>query len=142
MTVPTSIGSVPHTVSADLQTRLIDYASRVEELRTPSEVLDDLCAITTSGLPLSVLGAVRLPIKSADWGAIQLGKSAFLHKDVPKGWWEEYDILARGKFRPLLFLAQSSMASHTWTEVSGCSSRLGSTGGSTSWLSSMECAMG
>jgi LuxR family quorum sensing-dependent transcriptional regulator len=118
MAVPTLIGSVPYTVSAGLQTRLIDYASRVEELRTPSEVLDDLCAITTSGLPLSVLGAVRLPMKSADWGAIQLGKSAFLHKDVPKGWWEEYDILARGKFRPLLSLAQSSMASHTWTEVS------------------------
>ena len=107
-----------HTVFADLQASLIDYASRVDELRTPTEVLDDLCAITTRGLPLSVLGAVRFPLMSRDWDSIQLGKSAFLHKDVPKGWWEEYDIIARGKFRPVLFLSQTSLASHTWTEVS------------------------
>jgi DNA-binding CsgD family transcriptional regulator len=106
------------TMFADLQASLIDYASRVDGLRTPAEVLDDLCAITTRGLPLPVLGAVRFPLMSRDWDSIQLGKSAFLHKDVPKGWWEEYGIIARGKFRPLLFLAQTSMASHTWTEVS------------------------
>lgn len=102
---------------ADLQTRLIGYASRVEALRTPTGVLDDLCAITTSDLPLSVLGAVRLPLKSNDWDSIQLGKSIFLHKDVPNGWWEEYTSLGLGKFHPLLFLARSSMASQTWTEV-------------------------
>ena len=106
------------TMFADLQASLIDYASRVDGLRTPAEVLDDLCAITARGLPLSVLGAVRFPLMSRDWDSIQLGKSAFLHKDVPKGWWEEYVIIAQGKFRPLLFLAQTSMASHTWTEVS------------------------
>ena len=115
--VPTSVATVTHALCADLQARLIDYASRVEELRTPTEVLHDLCAITTSSLPLSVLGAARLPLKSRDWGSLELGKSAFLHEDVPKGWWEEYDNIARDKFRPMLFLAQSSMASHTWTEV-------------------------
>jgi DNA-binding CsgD family transcriptional regulator len=102
---------------ADLQTRLIDYAARVEHLRAPSDVLDELHAAATRGLPLSVLGAARFPLKSSDWDAIQLGKSTFLHKDVPQGWWEEYHALARGKFRPMLFLAQSSMASYTWTEV-------------------------
>jgi hypothetical protein len=101
----------------DLQTRLIGYAGRVEEFRSPTEVLDDLSAITASGLPLSVLGAVRLPLKSNDWESIQLGKLLFLHRDVPKGWWEEYDAVAQGKFRPHLFLARSSMASYTWTEV-------------------------
>ena len=68
-------------------------------------------------MPLSVLGAARFPMKSADWASIQLGKSVFLHKDVPEGWWEEYSALAPGKFRPMLFLAKSSMASCTWTEV-------------------------
>src|SRR5262249_30210970 len=101
----------------DLQTRLIDYAARVEELRAPSDVLDDLHAVTTRSLPLSVLGAIRFPLKSSDWHAIQLGKSVFLHRDVPPGWWEEYEALAHGKFQPMLFLAQSSMASYTWTEV-------------------------
>jgi LuxR family quorum sensing-dependent transcriptional regulator len=73
--------------------------------------------MTTRHLPLSVLGAARFPLKSGDWGSVQLGTSAFLHESVPKGWWEEYEALARGKFRPLLFLAASSMAMHTWTEV-------------------------
>jgi len=102
---------------ANLQMQLIDYASRVEGHQTPNEVLDDLSVITSTAMHLSVLGAVRLPLKSGDWEAIQLGKSVFLHRDVPKGWWEEYNTLAQGKFRPLLYLAQSSLASYTWTEV-------------------------
>jgi DNA-binding CsgD family transcriptional regulator len=117
MAVPTLVHTVAHSSFADLQARLIDYASRVEDLRTPGDVLDDLHAITTRSLPLSVLAAARFPLKSADWESIQLGKSVFVHKDVPEGWWDEYHTLARGRFRPMLFLAKSSMASCTWTEV-------------------------
>ena len=117
MVAQTLVETARHTLCPDLQTRLISYAGRVEEFRTPTEVLDDLSATTASGLPLSVLGAVRLPLKSNDWESIQLGKLLFLHRDVPKGWWEEYDAVAQGKFRPQLFLARSSMASYTWTEV-------------------------
>jgi DNA-binding CsgD family transcriptional regulator len=104
-------------VLADLQTGLIGYAEGVAELRSPDAVLNELHAITTRHLPLPVLGAARFPRKSGDWESVQLGKSAFLHKSVPEGWWEEYDALAQGKFRPLLYLAASSMAMHTWTEV-------------------------
>ena len=107
----------PQSVFADLQARLIDYACRVGELRSPDAVLDELNAITTHSLPLSVLGATRFPLKSGDWESIQIGKSVFLHKDVPEGFWEEYTALVRGKFRPMYFLATTSMASHTWTEV-------------------------
>jgi DNA-binding CsgD family transcriptional regulator len=107
----------PFAPFADLQARLTDYASHVGELRTPGDVLDELHAVTTRSLPLGVLGAARFPLKSTDWSSIQLGKSAFLHKDVPEGWWEEHNALAGGKFRPILFLARSSMASSTWTEV-------------------------
>jgi DNA-binding CsgD family transcriptional regulator len=102
---------------ADLQTKLIGYANDVDELRSPDDVLNELHATTTRHLPLSVLGAARFPTKSADWGSVQLGKSAFLHKSVPQGWWEEHDALTRGKFRPMLYLAATSMAMHTWTEV-------------------------
>ena len=101
----------------DLPTQLIAYADRVEELPSPEQVLNDLHAVTTRHLPLQVMGAARFPLKSGDWGAVQLGKSAFLHKSVPDGWWEDYSALARGKFQPLLFLAATSIAIHTWTEV-------------------------
>ena len=116
MTALKFTSGAPQASFPDLQTRLLDYAGHVEQLQSPDEVLDELHAITKS-LPLCVLGAARFPLKSGDWEFVQLGKSVFLHKDVPKGWWEEYEALARGKFRPMLFLAKASMASHTWTEV-------------------------
>jgi LuxR family quorum sensing-dependent transcriptional regulator len=100
-----------------LQTGLIRYADHIEELRSPHDVLEELHAVTTRYLPLSVLGAARFPLKAGDWSSIELKKVAFLHKSVPEGWWEEYSTLALGKFRPMLFLAASSMAMHTWTEA-------------------------
>jgi DNA-binding CsgD family transcriptional regulator len=117
MTIQRSSDHAPRTGIADLQTRLVDYAGIVDDLRSPEEVLNELHAVTTRSLALPVLGAVCLPIKSGDWDALQLGKSVFLHDNVPEGWWEEYEALARGKFRPALFLAGYSIASHTWTEV-------------------------
>ena len=117
MSIPRSIDHAPRTGIADLQTSFVDYAGLVGELRSPAEVLNELHAVTTRSLPLSVLGAVCLPVKSGDGGRVQLGKSAFFHDDVPEGWWEEWEALAPGKFRPALFLAAFSMASHTWTEV-------------------------
>jgi LuxR family quorum sensing-dependent transcriptional regulator len=117
MTVLKFVSRDRQAVLADLQTGLIGYGERVAELRSPDAVLNELHAITTRDLPLPVLGAARFPQKPADWESVQLGKSAFLHKSVPDGWWEEYDTLARGKFRPMLYLAASSMAMHTWTEV-------------------------
>jgi hypothetical protein len=50
----------------ELQTGLIDYANRVEELRGVDEVLEGLHAVTIRHLPLSVLGAARFPLKSGD----------------------------------------------------------------------------
>jgi hypothetical protein len=80
-------------------------------------VLEALHDITIKSLQLRVLGAARLPRKSASADPIQLRRFTFLHKDVPKGWWKEYVTLAEGRFRPLLFLAQSSMTSCTWAEA-------------------------
>lgn len=100
-----------------LHEALVKYADCVEELRSPDEVLNELHAVTTRHLPLSVLAAARFPLKSGDWESIQLRKSLFVHKDAPEGWWDEYHILAQRRFRPMLFLAASSMASHTWTEA-------------------------
>jgi DNA-binding CsgD family transcriptional regulator len=78
--------------------------------------LDELHAIINKNLPLSVLCAVRLPINDPDWKPVP-DKSLFMHKDAPEGWWEEYDAHARGKFRPVLFLTRSGLASLTWTEM-------------------------
>ena len=93
---------------AELHTDLIGYCGRIEALRSPGEVLDGLHAVTTRHLPLAVLGAARFPM-TGDWNSLEPGKSAFLHGSVPDGWWEEYRALAQGKFRPMLFLAMTSL---------------------------------
>jgi DNA-binding CsgD family transcriptional regulator len=110
-----SVGTEP--LVRNLQTRLVDYASSIGELRTPDDVLEGLHAIIAESLPLCVLGAVRFPANAAGWGQIRLGKSVFLHKNLPDGWWEDHAALSRGRFSPILFLARSSLASFTWTEV-------------------------
>jgi len=112
-----AVQNLVHTTDdVQLQSDLIGYCGRIEALRSPSEVLDELHAVTMRHLPLSVLGAARFPM-TGDWSSLEPGKSAFLHSSVPEGWWEEYCALAQGKFRPMLFLAVTSMTSYTWTEV-------------------------
>ncbi len=108
--------SLPLRTIAGLHESVIDYANRVHDLRSPSDVLNELHDITKK-VSLPVLGAARFPPKAADWDSVLLGKSFFVHKGAPKGWWAEYQTLARGKFRPHLFLAQSSTAPYTWSEA-------------------------
>jgi len=117
MSSPRSVRQKPHEPLTDFHAGLLDYASRVDAWRTPAEVLDALHTVTACSLPLGVLGAARFPLKATDWKSVRLGKSVFLHKDVPSGWWEEYTALARNRFTPALFLARSSLASFTWTET-------------------------
>ena len=89
--------SVPLRTIAGLHESVLDYANRVHDLRSPSDVLNELHDITKK-VSLPVLGAARFPPKAAGWDSVQLGNSVFLHKGVPKGWWEEYQTLARGKW--------------------------------------------
>jgi DNA-binding CsgD family transcriptional regulator len=107
---------VPLRTIAGLHESVIDYANRVHDLRSPSDVLNELHDITKK-VSLPVLGAARFPPKDAGWDSLQPGSSVFLHKGAPKGWWAEYQALARGRFRPLLFLAQTRMDPYTWAEA-------------------------
>ena len=100
-----------------LDESVIDYANRVQDLRSPSDVLNELHDITKK-VSLPVLGAARFPPKATGSDSLQSGSSVCLHKGVPKGWWAEYQALARGRFlTPLLFLAQSRMDPYTWAEA-------------------------
>ena len=102
---------MPLPRTTGLHQRVFDYAHSVLEQQTPSDVLNALHDITTKSLSLPVLGAARFPPKATGWDSAQLGDSIFLHKGVPTGWWEEYETLARGKFRLLLFLRKSQHGS-------------------------------
>jgi DNA-binding CsgD family transcriptional regulator len=101
----------------DLHMRLAEFARNAGELRRSEDVLNALHLVSTSSLPLNVLGAMRLPVKALDWDSVELGKSVFLHQDVPEGWWREHKLLAKSHFTPAIFLARSSLAAFTWTEL-------------------------
>jgi hypothetical protein len=62
---------------ADLYMGLVDFANQVDDLRTPADVLGALHVVSTTNLPLNVLGAARFPIKAAGLETTQLGKSCF-----------------------------------------------------------------
>jgi DNA-binding CsgD family transcriptional regulator len=109
--------AAPIRPPADLYAAVSDFANRLDDLRTPEAVLDAVQDVSTTSLPLNVLGAGRFPLVGNHW-RLELGKSAFLHSSAPPGWWEEYSALeTKNNFRPALFLAQSSLASYTWTEM-------------------------
>jgi LuxR family quorum sensing-dependent transcriptional regulator len=117
MTARALMISVPDGPLSAIYRELVEFANRVDGLRTPTEVLDGLHGVCSTDLPLNVLGAARFSTKAAGVEIIQLGKSGFLHKSVPPGWWEEYTVLAKKHFTPMIFLARSSLASFTWTET-------------------------
>jgi DNA-binding CsgD family transcriptional regulator len=112
-----AVSTAPNGAFVDLHTRLIDFANTTGDLPNPKDVIDGLHAVSTACLPLNVLGAARLPVKTNNLASAQLGKSAFLHDSVPAGWWNEYATLAKSNFAPVIFLARSSLASFTWTET-------------------------
>src|SRR6476660_1000115 len=74
----------------ETRSKLIDYSMEVEDLRTPDEVLSRLDEITSEKNPIRVHGANRFSIKTGDWRRIEVGKNVFIHRDVPKGWLEEW----------------------------------------------------
>ena len=76
--------SVPLRTIAGLHESVIDYANRVHDLRSPSDVLNELHDITKK-VSLPVLGAARFPPKAAGWDSLQPGKFRFPAQGSPEG---------------------------------------------------------
>jgi DNA-binding CsgD family transcriptional regulator len=58
-----------------------------------------------------------LPIRWGDWSALEKGKTVFLHKSTPDGWWEDWLELCRIHPSPGLALAQLSLAPFIRSEM-------------------------
>ncbi len=80
---------------APLSSELLHFTDIVDRLDTPEKVLDALHEAVRGTCHLAVLGAVLLPIKMGDVESLELGKSVFLHRSVPREFWDEYVELAR-----------------------------------------------
>jgi LuxR family quorum sensing-dependent transcriptional regulator len=101
----------------ETRTNIIDYAMEVDALATPDDVLNRLHDIVAEKTPVRVLGANRFPTKVGDWRRIQLGKNTFIHRDVPRGWSEEWTAFVQSGHCMGLMTARMCLAPFTWTEL-------------------------
>ena len=85
--------------------------------KTPEGILDGLDEFASRLLPVNVLGVGRMPKRTSDWRAIQLGRDVFLHSSAPAAWWEEYAAKAAHGYDPGIMMAKSSLVAYTWTET-------------------------
>ncbi len=67
--------------------------------------------------PLGVLGALLLPLRYGDLDSLEVGKTVFLHKSAPKGWWDEQSELMRKHPGPGEMLARLALAPYTMSET-------------------------
>src|SRR4026208_1965562 len=102
----------------ETRAKLIDYSMEVESLKTPDEVLNRLDEITSAKNPIRVHGANKFSVKVGDWRRIELGRNAFVHRDVPRGWLEEWIALVESGRSIGLMTARNCLAPFTWTELS------------------------
>ena len=87
MTTTATSRSPPATPPSVAATPLLtEFTNSVALSRTPAEVLDRLHEFAARFLPICVLGAARIPLQTSDWHSTRLGRDAFLHSSVPRGW--------------------------------------------------------
>lgn len=106
----------PEKPNIEFGRQMLDFALRVGEINNPHAVLDRLDDCTSAALQLRVLGAVRFPARLSDWNLVQKGRDAFLHREVPDGWWHEYWALSHTHQDVGLMMARASLSPCTWTE--------------------------
>ena len=103
-------------VDIELGVRLLDFSTHTHEYKTPDEVLNALHDATAQAHGLQVLGVGRFPNRVGDWKALKVGESVFVHKDAPRGWWQDYSTFGQRAHDPGIMMARMSLAPYTWSE--------------------------
>jgi LuxR family quorum sensing-dependent transcriptional regulator len=100
-----------------LASELLQFTDEVDSLNSPDAVLDALHDITLPASKIAVLGALLLPLRWGDMSGLEVGKTVFLHKSAPKGWWEEqFENMQRGP-SPGEMMARIALAPFTMSET-------------------------
>jgi hypothetical protein len=93
------------------------FLGEVETFNTPQEILDRLGEIAWSSCRAHVLGAALLPLNFGTTDSLVLGKTVFLHRSAPRGWWEERVELSVRSPTPNDIAARLALAPYTLTEL-------------------------
>ncbi len=102
----------------DVVAELIDYCMQVEQISEVDGVLDRLHEIISRKSCVRVFGANRFAARRCDWRRVEIGKTVFFHKDVPRGWIDEWSaFVADGHPLVGLMTARMCLAPFTWREL-------------------------
>jgi len=104
---------MPSKLAADI----LDYTEKVQRLDTPEAVLNTLDGVCWPLCRAHVLGAALLPMKFGTTDSLVIGKTVFLHKSAPKGWWEQRMQLSAISPPPADVIGRLALAPFTSDEV-------------------------
>ncbi len=110
--------SFANGIPPGLGQQILKYTATLDTLNDPNEVLERLEKITLPLCNVRVLGAALLPLRWASWAEEEKGKTVFISRSVPKGWWPDYAELNRNDYDPGLLMARLGIAPYTWSEGS------------------------
>jgi DNA-binding CsgD family transcriptional regulator len=97
---------------------ILNYADQVSEFHTSEHILDALDAIAFEHCRLNVLGAALLPMQFKEGAeGYELGRTVFLHRSVPKGWWEDYRGMSALSPAPSMIMARLAIGPYTLAQI-------------------------
>jgi DNA-binding CsgD family transcriptional regulator len=100
-----------------LASDLLSFSEVVGQLGSPTEVLDALHEAIQTSSKLAVMSAVLLPLKIGDLDSLELDRTVFLHKSVPKSLWNDFIGLASRHLPAPGMLGYVALGSFTMTEA-------------------------
>jgi LuxR family quorum sensing-dependent transcriptional regulator len=100
-----------------LAAEMLRYIEQADLYPAPVAVLNALDEITLPLTRVHVLGAALLPLKFGTTDSFCIGKTVFLHKSVPPGWWEERMELSKKSPAPGDIAARLALAPFTFSDV-------------------------
>lgn len=106
-----------HEDITTLGAEMLRFAANIDSFSSIDEVLDNLHQVSSKNCKINVLVAGLLPVRWGDWSGFELGKTVFLHKSAPRGWWEEWFDLSQQQPGPGVTLAQLSLSPFTKSEL-------------------------
>jgi LuxR family quorum sensing-dependent transcriptional regulator len=105
---------MPSKLAADI----LNYTDQVPDFHTSEHILDALDIIASEHCKLHVLGAGLMPVEfKRGTDGYELGKTVFLHRSVPKGWWEDYLRMTTLRPAPAMIMARLAIGPYTLSEL-------------------------
>jgi LuxR family quorum sensing-dependent transcriptional regulator len=100
-----------------LSAEILHFTESAAKFETPTALLDALDKISSRHCAIRVLGGMLLSIDLGSAESYELGKTIFLHRSVPKGWWDAHVLMQAKTPSPGVILARLALAPFTFTEA-------------------------